>query len=118
MPRPEDTGSRDVASAAAYERWRAQGDEDYEPEPRRGRSSWSGGCRCHSRSEEPCDYCSQEAPEPEEREPVVCSTCEGAKRLCSTCCLAEASCKCVGEDRLIEDCLDCCGTGEERPRGR
>lgn len=111
MPRPEDTGSRDVASAAAYERWRAQGDEDYEPSARRSSRS---GCRCHSRSEEPCDYCSREEPEPEELEPVVCSTCDGAKKLCATCCLAELDCKCGAEDKLIEDCLDCRGTGEER----
>lgn len=64
MSRPEDTGSRTVADAADYERWRAKGDppdEDDELLPRGPRRAPRLGCRCHSRSEEPCDWCSRPA---------------------------------------------------------
>jgi hypothetical protein len=57
MGRPEDAWSNTVEDAAAYERWRAQGDEpgdepDYEPQRRRRTR-----CTCTSVSESPCDYC-------------------------------------------------------------
>ena len=72
VSRPEDTGSRTVADAAAYERWRAKGDpapdedeRDYETVYRVSPRVLSG-CRCHSASEEPCDWCSEpnDPPEP------------------------------------------------------
>jgi hypothetical protein len=67
---PEDTGSNTVRDAELFERWRAKNyepddrDED-EPRPQRRGLNWSGGCRCHSASEEPCDWCSRPAEEDE-----------------------------------------------------
>ena len=67
----EDTGSRTPEDAERFERWRARtydppdddaGMDEYEPRAR-GR-----GCRCHSRSEEPYEYCSGPGPDAYGRE--------------------------------------------------
>lgn len=60
----EDAGSRTVEDAARFERWRSK---HYDPpadgDPRPGPRYYMGTrvptrCTCHSRSEEPCDFCS------------------------------------------------------------
>ena len=70
MNSPEDTGSRTPRDAEAFERWRARNydapDEDERPTRRRG-LRWDG-CRCHSASEEPCDWCSRPGDEGDDRE--------------------------------------------------
>jgi hypothetical protein len=116
--RPEDTGSRTVADAASYERWRSRGeDHGYEDDaPRRSRSR-ADRCRCHSASEEPCDYCTREY---EQGEPVECEACKGDGEVCPTCTLRDRACKCpdppfetTPDDqwpRLV-DCAECEGKG-------
>lgn len=67
MTQPEDTGSNTPEDARRYEEWRARHYDDHDeggPRRTRGRSLKARGCRCHSASEEPCDYCSA----PPERE--------------------------------------------------
>ncbi len=66
MTPPEDTGSNTPEDARRYEEWRARHyDEAMDhDEAMGGRSFRARGCRCHSASEEPCDYCSA----PPERE--------------------------------------------------
>lgn len=68
----EDTGSNDVAGAAAFERWRARnygGPDDDTPMRYSGRPRLTG-CRCHSRSEEPCEWCSRTEDEPPTTRPA------------------------------------------------
>ena len=106
MNRPEDTGSRTVADAASYE----------DDAPRRSRSR-ADRCRCHSASEEPCDYCTREY---EQGEPVECEACKGDGEVCPTCTLRDRACKCpdppfetTPDDqwpRLV-DCAECEGKG-------
>lgn len=58
---PEDTHSNDVSGAEAFERWRARNydaPDDDTPMRFNGRRRLDG-CRCHSRSMEPCDWCTR-----------------------------------------------------------
>ena len=113
MSRPEDRGSHDVASAAAYERWRSQDDAPDHDEgySRSSRARARDYCRCHSASEEPCDYCSRE-PEPE---PCVCATCGGDRETCPTCKHRNQDCDCPATEAApygaLVDCPECEGRG-------
>ena len=114
--RPEDTGSRTVADAASYERWRGE-DHGYEDDaPRRSRAR-ADRCRCHGASEEPCDYCTREM---EPGEPVECEACKGDAEVCKVCTSRVQDCECPDppEDApaeawnaLTHDCPECEGKG-------
>jgi len=61
MPRPEDRFTNDVASAAAYERWRSRDDDvdtsDHDEARYNRNLARQLRCSCNSASESPCSGC-------------------------------------------------------------